>query len=81
MHAQNSKETDSLPILELIEEIKLDSISVVANDSIPSKKPLLLDLIKYTAQDSKLLQPQETCNEGEVRDQGRRDRTGSPPLE
>ena len=52
MHAQNSKETDSLPILELIEEIKLDSISVVANDSIPSKKPLLLDLIKYTAQDS-----------------------------
>jgi lipopolysaccharide assembly outer membrane protein LptD (OstA) len=25
---------------------------VVASDSIPSKKPLLLDLIKYTAQDS-----------------------------
>ena len=25
---------------------------MVANDSIPPKKPLLLDLIKYTAQDS-----------------------------
>ena len=53
--AQNTfsnKTTDSLPQLELIEEIKLDSISIQAKDSIPSKEPLLLDLIRYTAQDS-----------------------------
>ncbi|MDB2672834.1 putative LPS assembly protein LptD [Flavobacteriaceae bacterium] len=52
VHAQSFKKNDSLPNLEFIQEIKLDSISVVASDSIPSKKPLLLDLIKYTAQDS-----------------------------
>ena len=53
--AQNTfstKTTDSLPQLELIEEIKLDSISIQVKDSIPSKEPLLLDLIRYTAQDS-----------------------------
>ena len=44
--------TDSLPNLELIEEIKLDSINVQPKDSIPTKEPLLLDLIRYTAQDS-----------------------------
>ena len=44
--------TDSLPNLELIEEIKLDSIYVQPKDSIPTKEPLLLDLIRYTAQDS-----------------------------
>ena len=43
---------DSLPNDVLIEEIKLDSISVKANDSIPSPEPLLLDKIKYTAKDS-----------------------------
>ncbi len=46
------KKQDSLPSLELIEEIKLDSISIQAKDSIPEKKPLLLDLIRYTAKDS-----------------------------
>ena len=53
--AQNTfstKTTDSLPQLDLIEEIKLDSISIQVKDSIPSKEPLLLDLIRYTAQDS-----------------------------
>ncbi|MGB1445840.1 MAG: putative LPS assembly protein LptD, partial [Flavobacteriaceae bacterium] len=44
--------TDSLPNLELIEEIKLDSINVQPKDSIPTEEPLLLDLIRYTAQDS-----------------------------
>lgn len=43
---------DSLVDLERIEEIKLDSISVQAKDSIPPKEPLLLDRIRYTAQDS-----------------------------
>ena len=47
-----AKTTDSLPELELIKEIKLDSISIQAKDSIPTKEPLLLDLIRYTAQDS-----------------------------
>ena len=47
-----AKIQDSLPLNDLIEEIKLDSISVQANDSIPEKKPLLLDLIRYTAKDS-----------------------------
>ena len=36
----------------LIEEIKLDSISVKANDSLPPPEPLLLDKIKYSAKDS-----------------------------
>ena len=44
--------SDSLPPLEIIPEIKLDSVQVKVNDSLPEKKPLLLDLIKYKAQDS-----------------------------
>ena len=47
-----SKVNDTLEKVELIQEIKLDSISVKAKDSIPEKKPLLLDLIKYSATDS-----------------------------
>ena len=47
-----AKIKDSLPLIDSIEEIKLDSISVQAKDSIPEKKPLLLDLIRYTAKDS-----------------------------
>ncbi|MEN8844831.1 MAG: putative LPS assembly protein LptD [Candidatus Arcticimaribacter sp.] len=47
-----AKIQDSLTLNDLIEEIKLDSISVQANDSIPENKPLLLDLIRYTAKDS-----------------------------
>ena len=46
------KKQDSLPSIDLIEEIKLDSITIQAKDSIPEKKPLLLDLIRYTAKDS-----------------------------
>ena len=46
------KVNDTLVESELIQEIKLDSISVKASDSIPPKKPLLLDLIKYSATDS-----------------------------
>jgi len=47
-----AKKQDSLIPFELIEEIKLDSISIQAKDSIPENKPLLLDLIRYTAKDS-----------------------------
>ena len=47
-----AKKQDSLPSIDLIEEIKLDSITIQAKDSIPEKKPLLLDLIRYTAKDS-----------------------------
>ncbi len=43
---------DSLPVIETVEEIKLDTIQVSPKDSIPAKEPLLLDLIKYSAQDS-----------------------------
>ncbi len=55
VHGQTLKSKDSLPEFDLVEEIKLDSISVVANDSIPAKEPLLLDLIKYTAKDSVII--------------------------
>lgn len=47
-----AKKQDSVPSIDLIEEIKLDSITIQAKDSIPEKKPLLLDLIRYTAKDS-----------------------------
>ena len=47
-----AKKQDSLIPFELIEEIKLDSISIQAKDSVPENKPLLLDLIRYTAKDS-----------------------------
>jgi len=47
-----AKKEDSLPSIDLIEEIKLDTITVQAKDSIPANKPLLLDLIRYTAKDS-----------------------------
>ncbi len=43
---------DSLPVIETVEEIKLDTIQVSPKDSIPAKEPLLLDLIKYSAKDS-----------------------------
>ncbi|MGB2085801.1 MAG: putative LPS assembly protein LptD [Flavobacteriaceae bacterium] len=47
------QQKDSLPnSFELIKEIQLDSISVTSNDSLNVKKPLLLDLIKYSAKDS-----------------------------
>ena len=44
--------TAALDSIDLIEEIKLDSISVQPVDSLSLKKPLLLDLINYSAQDS-----------------------------
>ena len=43
---------DSLTANLPVQEIKLDSISVVANDSLVKKEPLLLDMIDYTAKDS-----------------------------
>ena len=46
---------DSIPAVQLIEEIKLDSVSVKAKDSTKTKQPLLLDLIKYTALDSVII--------------------------
>lgn len=45
-------DSDSLPAVDIIREIKLDTVQVRASDSIPSKTPMLLDLIKYKAQDS-----------------------------
>ena len=47
-----SPSKDSLPSAFTFPAIKLDSISVVANDSIPPKKGLLLDEISYNAVDS-----------------------------
>ena len=50
---------DSIPAVQSIQEIKLDSVSVKANESIASKPPLLLDLIKYTAADSVIINKKE----------------------
>ena len=56
LHAQKKSPVfalDSVPsITQNIEEIKLDSVTVKAKDSVKTKQPFILDLIKYTAKDS-----------------------------